>query len=263
MAGDSGSLFAVVTGASSGIGLELARQFAEHGFDVLICAEDGGLAGAAETLRPSGASIIPVQADLATYEGVEALVAAIVGTGRPVDAVALNAGVGNGGRFVDIALDDELRLIQTNVVGTVHLTKRLLPAMVLRGLGRLLFTSSVASIMPGPFYATYAASKSFVQSFAEAVRYEVKDTGVTVTALLPGPTDTKFFDRADMRNTPAGQGKKDDPAEVAADGFAALMAGKDHVVAGSVKNKVQVIGASVLSDTAKAAIHGKLAQPQD
>jgi short-subunit dehydrogenase len=180
-----------------------------------------------------------------------------------VDAVALNAGVGNGGRFADIDLEDEFRLIQTNVVGTVHLTKRLLPAMVQRGQGRLLFTSSVASSMPGPYYATYAASKSFVQSFAEAVRYEVRDSGVTVTALLPGPTDTNFFDRAGMHSTPAGRGKKDDPAEVAADGFAALMAGKDHVIAGSVKNKVQFVGAAVLPDTTKAAIHGKLTKPQD
>jgi len=263
MAGDSGSLFAVVTGGSSGIGLELARQFAEHGFDVLIAASGEGVAAAAETLRYSGASVTPVQADLATYEGVEALVAAIARTGQPVDAVALNAGVGNGGRFIDIDLDDEFRLIQTNVVGTVHLTKRLLPVMVRRGQGRLLFTSSVAGTMPGPFYATYAASKSFVQSFAEAVRYEVKDSGVTVTALLPGPTDTNFFNRAGMENTPAGKGKKDDPAQVAADGFAALMAGKDHVIAGSVKNKVQVAGAAVLPDTAKAAIHGKLTKPQD
>jgi uncharacterized protein len=254
--------FAVVTGASSGIGLELARQFAEHGFDVLICAEDAGLAAAAADLRSSGASITEIRADLASYGGVEALVAAIAAAGRPVDAVALNAGIGNGGRFVDIALEDELRLIQLNVVSTVHVAKRLLPAMLSRGAGRLLITASVAGTMPGPFYATYAASKSFVLSFAEALRYEVKDSGVTVTALMPGPTDTNFFARADMLNTAANEGKKDDPAEVAADGFAALMAGKDHVVAGSVKNKVQVVGSSVLPDTAKAAIHAKLTEPQ-
>jgi short-subunit dehydrogenase len=125
-----------------------------------------------------------------------------------------------------------------------------------------LFTASVASTMPGPFYATYAASKAFVLSFAQALRYELKDSGVTVTALMPGPTDTEFFDRADMQDTPAGQGSKDDPAEVAADGFRALMAGKDHVVAGSVKNKAEVIGASLLPDTAKAAIHAKLTARQ-
>ena len=264
MSANAESLFAVVTGGSSGIGLELARQFAEHGFDVLICAEDDGLAAAAAGLRSTtGASITEVHSDLATYDGVEALVTAIGRTGRPVDAAALNAGIGNGGRFVDIPLEDELRLIQTNVVSVVHLTKRLLPAMVQRGQGRLLFTSSVASTMPGPFYATYAASKSFLQSFAEAVRYEIKDSGITVTALMPGPTDTNFFERADMVNTAAGQGKKDDPAEVAADGFRALMAGKDHVVAGSMKNKVQVAGTSVLPDTAKAAMHARLTEPHE
>jgi short-subunit dehydrogenase len=254
--------FAVVTGASSGIGLELARQFADHGFDVLVCAEDAGLAEAAADLRSSGASITEIRADLATYEGVERLVAAIAQAGRPVDAVALNAGVGNGGRFVDIALEDELRLIQVNVVSTVHVAKRVLPAMLSRGGGRVLITASVAGTMPGPFYATYAASKSFVLSFAEALRYELKESGVTVTALMPGPTDTNFFARADMLDTAAGEGKKDDPARVAADGFTALMAGKDHVVAGSVKNKVQVIGAGVLPDTAKAAVHAKLTEPQ-
>lgn len=263
MSVDPGSSFAVVTGASSGIGLELARQFVEHGFDVLICAEDDGLSAAAAQLRSGGGgAITEVQADLATYDGVEALVSAISAAGRPVDAVALNAGIGNGGRFIDISLDDELRLIQTNIVSAVHLAKRLLPAMVARGAGRLLFTASVASTMPGPFYATYAASKSFVLSFAEALRHEVKGSGVTITALMPGPTDTNFFDRADMDGTPAGKGKKDDPAEVAADGFEALMAGKDHVVAGSVKNKVQVAATSMLPDTAKAAIHAKLTEPQ-
>jgi short-subunit dehydrogenase len=133
--------------------------------------------------------------------------------------------------------------------------------MISRGAGRILITASVASTMPGPFYATYAASKSFVLSFAEAVRHEVKDSGVTITALMPGPTDPNFFDRADMLDTPANEGKKDDPAVVAADGFAALLAGKDHVVAGSLKNKVQVAATGVLPDTAKAALHAKLTEP--
>jgi uncharacterized protein len=259
----SAASYAVVTGASSGIGLELARQFAEHGFDVLICAEDEALPAAAAELRSSGTSITVIRADLTTYQGVEQLIAAIARANRPVDAVVLNAGFGNGGRFVDIELADEMRLLQLNVVSTVHLAKRLLPAMVGRGAGRLLFTASVASTMPGPFYATYAASKSFVLSFAEALRYEVKDSGVTVTALMPGPTDTNFFDRADMEATPAGEGKKDDPAEVAADGFAALMAGKDHVVAGALKNKVQVAAAALLPDSATAAIHARLTEPPE
>ena len=259
---EQGESFAVVTGASSGIGLELARQFAQHGFDVLICAEDDGITAAAAQLQAPGVAVTAVQADLATPAGVQVLTDAIGAAGRPVDALAINAGIGNGGSFLDIPLADELRLINTNIVSGVQLAKWALPGMVARGQGRVLFTASVASTMPGPFYATYAASKAFVLSFAEALRYELKDSGVTVTALMPGPTDTEFFDRADMHDTPAGQGSKDDPAEVAADGFRALMAGKDHVVAGSVKNKAQVVGGSVLPDTAKAAIHAKLTAPQ-
>jgi short-subunit dehydrogenase len=255
--------FAVVTGASSGIGLELARQFSEHGFDVLITAEDDELTVAAIELRAGGAQVQSVRADLATPEGVEQLLTAITATGREVDALALNAGVGNGGKFLDIPLADEQRLIGLNVSSTVHLAKRLLPAMVRRGSGRVLFTSSVASSMPGPYYATYAASKSFVQSLAEALRHELKDSGVTITALLPGPTDTEFFDRAGMGDTPVDAAKKDDPADVAKNGFDALMAGKDQVIAGSRKNKLQTSAGRLIPDRAKAAVHSMMTKPKD
>jgi len=133
--------------------------------------------------------------------------------------------------------------------------------MVARNSGKVLFTSSIAASMPGSYQAVYNASKSFVQSFAEAIRNELKDTGVTVTALMPGPTDTEFFERADMEDTRVGSGKKDDPAQVARQGFDALMSGKDHVVAGSFKNKVQVVAGKVMPDTAKAEMHRKMAEP--
>ena len=257
--------FAVVTGASSGIGLELARQFVDNGFEVLICAEDDELVAArADLAAADGSADRPevdlVRADLATTDGVEQLLAAI--GERQVDALAVNAGVGNGGRFVDIPLADEQRLIALNVGSTVHIAKRLLPEMLLRGSGRILFTASVAGTQPGPFYATYAASKAFVLSFAEALRHEVKDSGVTVTALLPGPTDTEFFDRAGMNDTPVDSANKDDPADVARDGFEALMAGKDQVVAGSVKNRLQVAGGKILPDRAKAAAHAQMTKPE-
>jgi short-subunit dehydrogenase len=256
--------FAVVTGASSGIGLELARQFVDNGFEVLMTAEDDELVTArAEVAAGNDGAARPqvdlVQADLATAAGVEQLLRAI--GDRPVDALALNAGIGNGGRFVEIPLEDEQRLIALNVGSTVHLAKRLLPDMVRRGTGRVLFTASVAGTQPGPFYATYAASKAFVLSFAEALRYEVKDSGVTITALMPGPTDTEFFDRADMNDTPVDSMDKDDPAEVARDGFEALMDGKDHVVAGSFKNRLQA-GAKGLPERAKAAMHAKMTEPE-
>jgi uncharacterized protein len=255
---------ALVTGASSGIGLELARQFVEHGFDVIINAEDDELAAAESALAGGGAEVRAVKADLSTYDGVERLWSAVAAAGRPLDAAALNAGIGVNGDFTrDIPLEDDLRLIAVNVTAVVHLAKRLLPGMVERGAGRVLVTSSVAATMPGPWYATYAASKAFLQSFAQAVRYELKDTGVTVTALQPGPTDTEFFERAGMEDTKAGQGSKDDPAEVAKDGFEALMAGKDHVIAGSVKNKAQVAGATVMPEKTRAALHSVQIKPED
>jgi len=179
-----------------------------------------------------------------------------------VDAIAINAGVGVGGDFArDTDLRDELNLINLNVVSTVHLAKRVVKDMVARGSGRILFTSSIAALMPGSFEAVYAASKAFVQSFAEAIRNELKDTGVTVTALQPGPTETNFFHRADMEDTRAGASKKDDPADVAKQGFDALMAGKDHVIAGSIMTKLQGAMAKVLPETLNAEQHRKLAEP--
>ena len=133
--------------------------------------------------------------------------------------------------------------------------------MVARGRGRLLFTSSIAATMPGPYESTYAASKAFLYSFAQAIRTELKGTGVTVTALMPGPTDTNFFARAGLENTKLGQSKKDDPAEVARDGFEALMAGKDHVVAGSPRKKAQVAAAKFLPDTVTASLHATMSKP--
>ncbi|MFC4020078.1 SDR family NAD(P)-dependent oxidoreductase [Micromonospora sp. GCM10011542] len=254
---------AVVTGASSGIGYELAVQFAEHGFDLVVAAEDDGITAAAGKLRRDGGPRVqPVRVDLAREQDVEELAAAVAATGRPVDALALNAGRGAGGAFVGgTDLRDELEIVDLNVRSTVHLAKRLLPAMVERGAGRVLFTSSIASTMPGPFQAVYNASKSFVQSFAEALRNELKDTGVTVTSLMPGPTDTEFFDRADMQDTRVGSGKKDDPAKVAAQGFEALMKGDQTVTAGSLMNKVQTAAGKIVPDKLKSEQHRRMAEP--
>jgi short-subunit dehydrogenase len=254
---------AVITGASSGIGYELARQFAEHGFDLLVAAEDSDIEQAATALDRDGAvTVHPVRVDLATYDGVEALYQAITATGRPVDAIALNAGRGIGGDFArETDLRDELNVIDVNVTSTVHLAKRVVPDMVDRGAGRVLFTSSIAATMPGTYQAVYNASKSFVQSFALALRDELRDTGVTVTALMPGPTDTEFFDRADMLDTRVGAGDKDDPAVVAKQGFEALMKGSERIVGGSAKTKVMAAAAKMTPDSVKARQHRKMAEP--
>ena len=262
----SDSPFAVITGASSGIGLHLAGQFAANGFDVLVTAEDAELDAAAEALRSADVGVTAARIDLAAPGGVDELYAAIRAAGRPVDAIALNAGVGAGGSFAGpdgdrTRLEDELRIIDLNVRSTVHLAKLVVSDMVQRGEGRVLFTSSIASTMPGSYQAVYNASKSFVQSFALALRNELKDTDVTVTSLMPGPTETEFFDRADMLDTKIGSGSKDDPADVARDGFAALMAGDERVVPGSLSTKLQGKGSRVLPDRVKAAAHRRMAEP--
>lgn len=253
---------AVVTGASNGIGYELAKQFAQNGFDLLVTATGATIQEAAEAFKKLGVQVETVQADLATYDGVETLYSRIQALGKPVEAIAINAGVGVGGEFAHgTDLQDELNLINLNVVSSVHLAKRVVKEMVERGKGRILFTSSIAALMPGPFEAVYAASKAFIHSFAEGIRNELKDTGVTVTSLMPGPTDTNFFHRAGMDDTKAGANPKDDPADVAKQGFEALMAGQDAVIAGSLMTKLQGNVSKVLPDTVNAAQHRQLTEP--
>lgn len=251
---------AVVTGASSGIGFELAKQFAAHDFDLIIAAEDDAIRAAAAELEGLGGTVEAVQVDLAG-DGDE-LYRHITAAGRPVEAMALNAGIGAGGAFAtDTSLEDELRLIDLNVRSTVQLAKYVVRDMVDRNHGRILFTSSIASTMPGAFQAVYNASKSFVQSFALALRNELKDTEVTVTSLMPGPTETEFFERADMLDTKVGAGDKDDPADVARDGLEALMAGDERVVSASLATRLQGHGSRLLPDGAKAALHRRMAKP--
>ncbi|MEH2250415.1 SDR family NAD(P)-dependent oxidoreductase [Nostoc sp.] len=252
---------AVVTGASSGIGYELAKQFAQNGFDLLVTSTGSSINEAAVAFKGLGAKVETVQADLATYDGVEMLYDKIKAIGQPVDAIAINAGVGVGGEFTKTDLQEEINLIELNVVSTVHLAKRVVKDMVDRGKGRILFTSSIVSQMPSPFQAVYAASKAFVHSFSEAIRNELKDTGVTVTALMPGATETNFFHRAGLDDTKVGSDKKDDPAEVAKQGFEALMAGKDSVLAESLKTKIQGTVSQFLPDPATAEQNRKLNQP--
>ncbi len=253
---------AVVTGASSGIGLELAKQFATNGFDLVIAAEDAELDSARAELAALAGQVEAVRADLATDAGVDELWRHIEGLGRPLDAIALNAGIGAGGPFAENELAKELRVIELNVRGTVHLAKHAVQVMVPRGQGRIMFTSSIASTMPGTNHAVYNASKAFVQSFSVAIRQELKDTGVTVTSLMPGPTETEFFERAELTDTPIGDRRvQDDPAQVAEQGFKAMMAGQEQIVAGSLMTKIQGRTGRFVPDTVKAKVHGLMAKP--
>ena len=251
---------ALITGASSGIGFELAKVFADNNFDLIIVAEDAAINEAGQSIRNLGKEVTTLQINLASFEGVEELCAAI--KGRKIDVAAINAGVGVGGEFIATDLSDEMNMMQLNVMGAVHLAKYLAKDFVQRGGGKILFTSSLAAEMPGPYFAVYAATKAFIQHFSEALSFELKDHNVTVTALQPGATDTNFFKRADMLDTKAGKAKKDDPAVVALDGYKALMAGKDHVIAGSFMNIVQSVVGKIISEKMGARIQGAQTRSQ-
>jgi short-subunit dehydrogenase len=253
---------AVVTGGSNGIGYELAKQFAEHDYDLLLAAEgEAHLREAAQSLQQAGARTVEICAvDLATESGVKTLYEGIQRLGRPVDVLCVNAGVGLGGAFVETELEKELRMINLNITGSVILTKYVLKDMVERDRGKILFTSSIAASMPDPFEAIYGGTKVFLRWFGEALRNELKDTGVGVTVLMPSMTDTNFFERAEMMDTKAGQTKKDDPAVVAKAAFEGLMADKDRVIP-TVKNKAMAAGVEMMSDTAAAKVHRGLSEP--
>lgn len=249
---------AIVTGASSGIGRELALIAAREGFD-LILAADRPLEDAAADARANGARVEIIETDLATMQGVDELCALIAD--RPVDALLANAGHGLGRAFLEQDFDEVRHVIDTNVTGTVYLVQKVGRQMNARGTGRILFTGSIAGFMPGTFQAVYNATKAFVDSFSLALREELKDSGVTVTCLMPGVTDTEFFERADLMDTKVGtQKSKMDPAKVAEIGFAAMMKGESDVVAG-LKNKVQTTLASVTPAEVLAKQHRKMAEP--
>jgi len=249
---------ALVTGASTGIGYELAKCCAQNGFDLLIAADEPAIQTAAQELRQHGGTVDAVQADLSTIEGVDKLYQAR--TGRPVDALLANAGRGLGHAFLDQDFGDIRKVIDTNVTGTVYLLHKVGNDMKARNKGRILITGSIAGFMPGTYQAVYNASKAFLDSFSFALRAELAETGITVTCLMPGATETDFFERADMMDTKVGQAKKDDPATVAKTGFDAMMKGEGDVVTGW-HNKLQSAIATVTPSGILAKMHGKMAAP--
>lgn len=254
----NGRPLAIVTGASAGIGYELAKRCAQEGFDLIIAADQAQIQQAADDFRTLGAKVDPIQADLATLEGNNQIYTAL--NGRPVDALLANAGHGLGHAFLDQNFADVRHVIDTNITGTIYLIQKVGRDMRSRGAGRILITGSIAGFMPGTYQAVYNGTKAFIDSFSFALRAELKDSGVTVTCLMPGATETEFFERAGMEDTKVGSGEKDDPADVAANGFEAMMRGEGDVVSGW-KNKLQSTIANVTPAGVLAEQHRKMAEP--
>jgi short-subunit dehydrogenase len=252
------SKYAIVTGASTGIGRELAIIAARDGYDLLLAADTAGLAEVADVCRGAGADVETLEVDLATEDGVDQLYAAT--QGRAVDALFANAGHGLGRAFLDQEFDEVRHVIDTNITGTIYLIQQVARDMLELGQGRILITGSVAGYMPGTFQAVYNGTKAFIDSFSFALRHELKDSGVTVTCLMPGATDTEFFERADMMDTRVATDDKDDPAYVAQVGYDAMIRGDGDVVAGW-KNKLQTAVASVTPSGMLAEQHRKMAEP--
>jgi uncharacterized protein len=250
--------FAIVTGASTGIGYELAKCCARDGYDLLIAADEPEIFNAADRLRELGVTVQAVETDLATIEGVDELYGAA--NGRAVDALLANAGHGLGKAFLDQNWDEARHVIDTNITGTVYLVHKVGNDMRARRSGRILFTGSIAGFMPGTFQAVYNGTKAFIDSFSFALRAELKNSGVTVTCLMPGATETDFFERADMLDTKVGQSKKDDPADVAKVGYDAMIAGDGDVVSGW-QNKLRSAMALITPSGVLAEMHRGMAEP--
>lgn len=251
---------AIITGASTGIGFELATLAAKDGYDLLVVADEPLIDAAAQNLQQFGTQVQSVQADLSTLDGVDTLLAAA--NGRQIDVLCANAGTGTGGAFLDQEVANWRRSIDTNITGTVYLLQKVLAQMVLRGEGKVLVTGSIAGYIPGSFNAVYNGTKAFVDNFVAAIQNELKDVdGVTLTNLMPGPTDTEFFARADMLDTKVGQADKADPAKVAEDGWDALLAGRASIVSG-LSNKLQVAASGVAPKSILAEMHRGMAEPR-
>jgi len=248
---------AIVTGASSGIGLELAKCAARDGYDLIVAA-DTPFVEAGPALREFGVEVREIQADLATPQGVEQLLGAVAD--RPVDVLVANAGHGLGHGFLDQAPHEWMHIINTNITGTLLLIQPVVRRMVERGEGKVLITGSIAGHLAGTFQAVYNGSKAFIDSFAAALNEELRDSNVTVTCLKPGATETEFFHRAELDDTKIGQARKDDPADVARAGWEAMNDGEASVIYG-LKNKMQVAGAAMMTDAATAKMHRAQAEP--
>lgn len=252
--------FAIITGASTGIGFELATLAARDGYDILVVADEPLIDAAAADFRQFGTEVRSVQADLATISGVDQLLEAA--GGRRIDLLCANAGHGLGHAFLDQDVAAWRKVVDTNITGTAYLLQKVLAPMVARNAGKVLVTGSIAGYIPGSFQAVYNGTKAFIDSFVAAIQNEIKEAdGVTLTNLMPGPTETEFFARGDMLDTDVGSDpNKADPAKVAKDGWDALMAGKASIVSGW-KNKLQSAVANITPNAVLAEQHRGMAEP--
>ncbi len=258
--------YALITGATSGIGYELAKLFAQDRYNLVIVArgENGDLEKTASELNGQyGVQVETLAKDLFKREEAFSVYDEVKAKGIEIDVLVNDAGQGQYGLFTDTDINRELDIIQLNIGSLLILTKLFLKDMVARGEGKILNLSSIASKTPGPWQSVYHGTKAFVQSFTEAIRAENKDNnGITITALLPGATDTDFFNKAEMEDSKIVQDKSkmSNPADVAKDGYNALMSGDDKVVSG-MKNKMQVAMAAVTPNSAVAEKTKKQQEP--
>lgn len=249
---------AVITGASTGIGYYLADECASHGFDVIVAADEEKIGDAAEGFKARGVNVVAVQADLSTTEGVDKLTRAI--GQREVDVLIANAGRGLGNGFLDQDFEEIERVVNTNITGTLYLVQKVAQDMRARRGGRILITGSIAGFTPGAYQAVYNGTKAFINSFSFALRAELEESGVSVTCLMPGATETEFFATAGMLDTKIGAGEKDSPEKVARDGFKAMLRGDGDIVSGW-HNKLQTMLANVMPASTLAEAHKKKAAP--
>lgn len=253
---------AMITGASSGIGLEIAKRLGAQGFHLAISSSSSKIIEAKHALEKTGATVHAYQADASTYEGVENFWQFTKALGHPIDIAVLNAGIGLGGAFIDNSFEDDKRVIDINITGTIHMAKRVVHAMVPRKTGKILIVSSISATTPTPFETVYGPSKAFGFMFAESLREELRGTGVSVTALLPGATNTQFHKNAGMASSKLDQGPKNDVELVAQQGVEALMAGLDHVVGGDAATQRQFLTNRQTAEHIKAERHAELCRLQ-
>ena len=256
MASQAGK-FAIITGGSSGIGLELAKLAAAEGYDLLLAADTSFTTHGTE-LQNLGVAVETVDVDLSTWEGVDRLLAAA--GGRQVDVLCANAGHGLGGPFLEQQPSEWRHVLDTNITGTIYLIQKAAQAMVARNEGRILITGSIAGHVAGSFAAVYNGSKAFVDSFSDALGNELKDTAVTVTCLKPGPVETEFFHRAELDDTKVGQSKKNPAEDTARVGWEAMKDGKRSVV-DTWSSQLQTVGAKILGGGVSAEQHRGMAEP--